>query len=101
MGDTYGIPEPQLQERVSQLLDLLSLTEGADQTRAKLSGGTKRRLSIALSLVHDPEILFLDEPSAGLDPQSPLLLWEFIRSLRDEGDKTIVLTTRAWKKQMH
>ncbi len=98
MGDMYGIPAPQLKARVNLLLDLLSLTEKADQTAAKLSGGIMRRLNIALSLVHDPEILFLDEPSAGLDPQSRLLLWEFIRSLRDKEDKTIVLTTHAMEE---
>jgi ABC-2 type transport system ATP-binding protein len=95
MGDMYGIPAPQLQARVNRLLDLLSLTEKADQNAAKLSGGTMRRLNIALALVNDPEILFLDEPSAGLDPQSRLLLWDVIRSLRDEEGKTIVLTTHA------
>jgi ABC-2 type transport system ATP-binding protein len=93
MGDMYGIPAPQLRARVNQLLHRLYLTEKADQAAAKLSGGVKRRLNIALSLVHDPEILFLDEPSAGLDPQARILLWEFIRSLRDEEGKTIVLTT--------
>jgi ABC-2 type transport system ATP-binding protein len=93
MGDMYGIPAPQLQARVNRLLDRLSLTEKADQAAAKLSGGVKRRLNIALSLVHDPEILFLDEPSSGLDPQARILLWEFIRSLRDQEGKTIVLTT--------
>ena len=98
MGDMYGIPAPQLQARVNQLLDLLSLTEKADQTAAKLSGGIMRRLNIALALVNDPEILFLDEPSAGLDPQSRLLLWEVIRSLRDEEGKTIVLTTHAMEE---
>ena len=98
MGDMYGIPPPLLEARVNKLLDLLSLTERADQTAAKLSGGMKRRLNIALAVVHDPEIVFLDEPSAGLDPQSRLLLWEFIRFLRDEEDKTIVLTTHAMEE---
>jgi ABC-2 type transport system ATP-binding protein len=98
MGDMYGIPAPQLQARVNRLLDLLSLTEKADQNAGKLSGGIMRRLNIALALVHDPEILFLDEPSAGLDPQSRLLLWEVIRSLRDEQGKTIVLTTHAMEE---
>ncbi len=98
MGDMHGIPARRLRARVNQLLELLSLTEKADQTAAKLSGGVKRRLNIALSLVHDPEILFLDEPSVGLDPQSRLLLWEFIRSLRDEEGKTIVLTTHAMEE---
>jgi ABC-2 type transport system ATP-binding protein len=98
MGDMYGIPPSLLEARVNKLLDLFSLTERADQTAAALSGGVKRRLNIALALVHDPEIVFLDEPSAGLDPQARLLLWEVIRSLRDEEEKTIVLTTHAMEE---
>jgi ABC-2 type transport system ATP-binding protein len=98
MGNMYGIPKPALQERVTELLDLLSLSDKADQVVSKLSGGLKRRLNIALALVHDPEILFLDEPSAGLDPQSRLLLWDFIRSLRNDQDKTVVLTTHVMEE---
>jgi ABC-2 type transport system ATP-binding protein len=98
MGNMYGIPQPTLQERVDKLLALLSLSDKADQVVSKLSGGMKRRLNIALSLVHDPEIVFLDEPSAGLDPQSRQLLWHFIRSLRDEEGKTVVLTTHVMEE---
>jgi ABC-2 type transport system ATP-binding protein len=98
MGNMYGIPQPTLQERVDKLLTLLSLSDKADQVVSKLSGGMKRRLNIALSLVHDPEIVFLDEPSAGLDPQSRQHLWDFIRSLRDEEGKTIVLTTHVMEE---
>jgi len=98
MGHMYGIPKPALEERVTKLLDLLSLSDKADQVVSKLSGGMKRRLNIALALVHDPEILFLDEPSAGLDPQSRLLLWDFIRSLRDDEGKTVVLTTHVMEE---
>jgi ABC-2 type transport system ATP-binding protein len=98
MGRMYGIPEPTLDERVTKLLELLSLSDKADQVVSKLSGGMKRRLNIALALVHNPEILFLDEPSAGLDPQSRLLLWDFIRSLRDDEGKTVVLTTHVMEE---
>jgi ABC-2 type transport system ATP-binding protein len=98
MGYMYGIPEPTLGKRVTKLLDLLSLSDKADQVVSKLSGGMKRRLNIALALVHNPEILFLDEPSAGLDPQSRLLLWDFIRSLRDDEGKTVVLTTHVMEE---
>jgi ABC-2 type transport system ATP-binding protein len=98
MGNMYGIPKPALQKRVAELLDLLSLSDNADQVVSKLSGGMKRRLNIALALVHDPEILFLDEPSAGLDPQSRLLLWDFVRSLRNDQDKTVVLTTHVMEE---
>lgn len=95
MGKMYRIQKPLLDERVDMLLTLLSLSDQADRVVSKLSGGMKRRLNIALSLVHDPELVFLDEPSAGLDPQSRQLLWNFIRSLRDEEGKTIVLTTHV------
>ena len=98
MGNMYGIPQPTLRERVDKLLTLLSLSDKADQVVSKLSGGMKRRLNIALSLVHDPEIVFLDEPSAGLDPQTRQHLWDFIRSLRDEEGKTIVLTTHVMEE---
>jgi ABC-2 type transport system ATP-binding protein len=98
MGNMYGIPPAKLQKRVDTLLDLLALSDKANQMSMKLSGGMKRRLNIALSLVHNPEIVFLDEPSAGLDPQSRQLLWSFIRSLRDEGGKTVVLTTHVMEE---
>ena len=98
MGKMYGIEKPALNERVDALLAALSLTEKANVIAHKLSGGMKRRLNIALSLVHNPEIVFLDEPSAGLDPQTRQLLWKFIRALRDEEGKTVVLTTHVMEE---
>ncbi len=98
MGNMYGIPRPVLNERISTLLDTLALSDKGNEVVSKLSGGIKRRLNVALSLVHDPAILFLDEPSAGLDPQSRLLLWDFIRTLRDKEGKTIVLTTHIMEE---
>ncbi|MGZ4849081.1 MAG: ABC transporter ATP-binding protein [Halobacteriota archaeon] len=98
IGNMYGVPKAELHQRVDKLLALLSLSDKADQLSKKLSGGMRRRLNIALSLVHNPEIVFLDEPSAGLDPQSRQLLWNFIRSLRDEEGKTVVLTTHVMEE---
>ncbi|MGZ4934889.1 MAG: ABC transporter ATP-binding protein [Halobacteriota archaeon] len=98
MGKTYRIQRPLLDERVDELLHRLSLTDQADRAASKLSGGMRRRLNIALALVHNPEIVFLDEPSAGLDPQTRQLLWDFIRSLRDERGKTVVLTTHVMEE---
>jgi ABC-2 type transport system ATP-binding protein len=98
MGKTYRMRRPRLDERVDALLSLLSLTDQADRVASNLSGGMKRRLNIALALVHDPEIVFLDEPSAGLDPQTRQLLWDFIRGLRDEQGKTIILTTHVMEE---
>jgi ABC-2 type transport system ATP-binding protein len=98
IGKMYGVQECELDERVDKLLTLLALSDKADQVVSKLSGGMKRRLNIGVSLVHNPEIVFLDEPSAGLDPQSRQLLWDFIRSLRDEEGKTVVLTTHVMEE---
>ena len=98
MGRMYGIPTAELTKRADDLLAYLHLTDKADQLASKLSGGMKRRLNIALSLIHNPEIVFLDEPSAGLDPQTRQLLWDFIRSLRDDGGKTVVLTTHVMEE---
>src|SRR5665647_3458080 len=98
IGNMYGIPKAELHQRVDKLLALLSLSDKADQLSKKLSGGMRRRLNIALSLVHNPEIVFLDEPSAGLDPQSRQLLWDFIRTLRDKEGKTVILTTHVMEE---
>jgi len=74
------------------LLEQVDLAEKANTLPAKMSGGQQQRLALALALVNDPEIVFLDEPTAGLDPQARRALWELIRKLRDEG-RTIILTT--------
>src|SRR5665647_887793 len=98
MGNMYGVEKRALENRVNELLDYLSLTDKADQPASKLSGGMKRRLNVALSVVHHPEIVFLDEPSAGLDPQTRQLLWDFIRALRDKEGKTVILTTHVMEE---
>jgi ABC-2 type transport system ATP-binding protein len=74
------------------LLDRFKLSDRADQMVRGFSGGMMQRLSIARAMMHDPQVLFLDEPSAGLDPQTRLLLWEIIREYNQSG-KTILLTT--------
>jgi len=93
MGNVYEVPVDKLKKRVNKLLDDLFLIEKADTLVTQLSGGMKRRLNLALALVHEPEIVFLDEPSEGLDPQSRRVLWKYIRSLRDDEGKTVILTT--------
>lgn len=77
---------------VDKLIERLQLKEKANAQVRTLSGGQRQRLSIALALVNDPQVVFLDEPTTGLDPQARRHLWEIIRSIRDEG-RTIVLTT--------
>jgi ABC-2 type transport system ATP-binding protein len=91
IGSLYGVPPRSARQRGGALLEALGLSSKADQLAGKLSGGMKRRLNLALALVHDPEILVLDEPEAGLDPQSRVLVREYIRSLARR--KTVILTT--------
>ena len=91
MGDMYDMNSTLIRSRISQLLQSLGLVEVKDRLAGNLSGGMQRRLNIALALIHDPEILILDEPEAGLDPQSRINIREYIRSLARE--KTVILTT--------
>ena len=91
-GAYFGIDSGTRAERAEALLDRFKLHDRADQMVRGFSGGMMQRLSIARAMMHDPQILFLDEPSAGLDPQTRLLLWEIIREYNQRG-KTILLTT--------
>jgi len=93
MGDMYEVPKDVLKQRIGKLLEDLFLTDKANVLVRNLSGGMKRRLNLALAVVHQPEIVLLDEPSEGLDPQSRRVLWEYIISLRDDEGKTVILTT--------
>jgi ABC-2 type transport system ATP-binding protein len=91
IGEMYGMKRTPVTQRSEQLLKDLDLTEKRDQRARTLSGGMQRRLNLAMALVHDPEILVLDEPEAGLDPQSRVLVREYVKSLARR--KTIILTT--------
>jgi ABC-2 type transport system ATP-binding protein len=84
----YGVSA----ERADAMLDTVGLTEKADTREDRLSGGQAQRLSIACALVHDPELVFLDEPTTGLDPQARRNLWDLLRAINHEG-RTVVLTT--------
>ncbi|MBV9005270.1 MAG: ATP-binding cassette domain-containing protein [Solirubrobacterales bacterium] len=89
-----GLPSTKRRQRAGALLERVGLTEAADRRVGGYSGGMKRRLDLALALVHSPRILFLDEPTTGLDPQSRSALWEEVARLaRDEG-MTVFLTTQ-------
>jgi ABC-2 type transport system ATP-binding protein len=87
----YGVARPR--ERVAGLLAEFDLTDVADRMVATLSGGQQRRLDVLFGIVHEPRLVFLDEPSTGLDPQSRGNLWQHVRSLRDERGATVFLTT--------
>jgi lipooligosaccharide transport system ATP-binding protein len=91
-GRYYDLPRKLVLQRTDELLDFMQLSEKAEATVEQLSGGMKRRLLIARALINDPEIVILDEPTTGLDPQARLLVWDRLRKLAAEG-KTLVLTT--------
>jgi len=91
IGQMYGIHPNTAKSRAVELLNLLGLSEKSHVRASKLSGGMKRRLNICLALVHDPEILILDEPETGLDPQSRILVRDFIKTYSKQ--KTVILTT--------
>lgn len=93
MGEMYQVPKEELKVLVQKLLDDLFLQDRANTIVAQLSGGMKRRLNLAMAVVHQPDIVVLDEPSEGLDPQSRRVLWNYIRSMRDDEGKTVILTT--------
>ncbi len=91
IGEIHGMNPRELKSRSQQLLETMGLADRAKDQVRKFSGGMKRRLSIMMALVHNPEILFLDEPTLGLDPQARRIMWEYIARLKE--DKTILLTT--------
>lgn len=92
-GRMYRIPGEIRKARINELLDLVGLTDRKDDIVKTYSGGMRRRLEIARGLLHHPRVLFLDEPTLGLDPQTRNLLWEYIATLNREKQITIILTT--------
>jgi ABC-2 type transport system ATP-binding protein len=93
-GLLYGLPKRAMKQRVAELFELIDLTEAMDRRIDTYSGGMKRRLDLAAALVHNPDILFLDEPTTGLDPVSRARVWEEVRRLNSELGMTIFLTTQ-------
>ncbi|MGE0098145.1 MAG: ATP-binding cassette domain-containing protein [Hydrogenophaga sp.] len=91
-GRYFGLPKALIQPRIPQLLEFAALSHKADAKPGELSGGMKRRLSLARALVNDPRLLMLDEPTTGLDPQARHLMWERLQLLLQQG-KSILLTT--------
>jgi len=92
-GAFYGMPRAAAAQRADELIESLDLASFATRTVQQLSGGQKRRLDVALGLMHAPPLLFLDEPSTGLDPQSRANLWQHILDLREKHGTTVFLTT--------
>jgi ABC-2 type transport system ATP-binding protein len=91
IGRTHGMEATELKRRSQELLSTIGLTSRAKDQVRKFSGGMKRRLNIMMALVHNPQVVFLDEPTLGLDPQARRTIWEYIMKLKKE--KTILLTT--------
>ena len=93
-GRLYGLSKHDRTARMNELLDLVGIGSAIDQRIGTYSGGMKRRLDLAAALVHQPEVLFLDEPTTGLDPTSRIAVWEEVRRLNKEVGMTIFLTTQ-------
>jgi len=91
--EAYGVPCDKRDDRIEELLDLVGLSEAANKKAGDFSGGMKKRLDAATALVHEPPLLFLDEPTTGLDPKSRKKLWEYFEKINSEG-RTIFLTTQ-------
>ncbi|WP_433523552.1 ATP-binding cassette domain-containing protein [Nocardia pseudovaccinii] len=94
MGDLHHLPRRESKRLAAELLERFDLVEAGDKTAATYSGGMVRRLDLAMTLVGDPRIIFLDEPTTGLDPRSRRAIWEMIRTLVDDYSVTVFLTTQ-------
>ena len=92
-GAYYGLNKKQVLERIKPFMESFELAEIWNRRYERLSGGQRHRVDIMRALIHDPKILFLDEPTTGLDPKSRMLVWEHIRRLKEEKNLTIFLTT--------
>ena len=92
VGRLYHLPRAEARRRAEEVLERFDLAEAAHRTAKTYSGGMRRRLDIALALIHGPRVLFMDEPTTGLDPRSRLVLWELIRDLQREGTTLLLCT---------
>jgi ABC-2 type transport system ATP-binding protein len=92
VGNLYGVPKDLLNERIEYYLRLVKLEEHADRFTGGFSGGMKQRLSVICAVLHDPQIIFWDEPTTGLDPQTRRAIWNFAKKFNNEG-KTLIFTT--------
>jgi ABC-2 type transport system ATP-binding protein len=92
MGKLYNIPKKVIEERIDYYLRLVGLEDSADRFTEGFSGGMKQRLSVICAVMHDPQILFWDEPSTGLDPQTRQAIWKLARKFNEDG-KTLIFTT--------
>src|SRR2546421_1463674 len=91
-AELFGIPRREKKERITRMLELVQLLERKDSRVGTFSGGMKRRLALARALLHEPQLIYLDEPTLGVDVQARRVIWDYILSLRDQG-KTVLITT--------
>src|SRR4030043_1762934 len=92
-ANLYGVPASEQRERIDRILKLVELEDRANDLLRTYSGGMRRRLEIGRGLIHYPQVLFLDEPTVGLDPQTRDHIWKYIKELKEAHDITVVLTT--------
>jgi ABC-2 type transport system ATP-binding protein len=100
-AELYGIERGVIAERMGQMLEMVDLADRRDQPVMTFSGGMKRRLEIARGLLHSPRVLFLDEPTIGLDPQTRSAIWRYLRALQEREGTTIFLTTHYMDEAEH
>ncbi|MEU2349702.1 ATP-binding cassette domain-containing protein [Modestobacter sp. NPDC049651] len=100
-ADLYGLPRAVAERRITEVLEMVALADRRKDTVIKFSGGMKRRLEIARGLVHAPQVLFLDEPTIGLDPQTRAAIWDHLRELREQTDITVFVTTHYMDEAEH
>ncbi len=100
-GELYGMPRRLLRRRIDEVLEMVGLAERRNDQVQKFSGGMKRRLEIGRGLLHSPQVLFLDEPTIGLDPQTRASIWDYIATLRANQDITIFVTTHYMDEAEH
>ncbi len=91
-ADLFGIPRKEKKERITHILELMQLLDRKNSRVSTFSGGMKRRLALGRALLHEPQLIYLDEPTLGVDVQARRVIWDYILSLRDEG-KTVLITT--------
>jgi ABC-2 type transport system ATP-binding protein len=99
-GTLYGVPRKKIQEKAERLLSIMELQDRKNDLVKNFSGGMKQRLNIILALLHNPKVLFLDEPTTGLDPQARRRIWEFIKNINEQGT-TVFLTTHYMEEADH
>lgn len=99
-GEIYGLDRKRLEEREAEMLDFVDLADWRDSLVSKLSGGMKHRLSLACALIHEPKLLFLDEPTVGVDPELRATFWEYFESMAEKGI-TVIITTHYMDEASH